>query len=74
MGMELAAAIVGLTLAGYWVDLHFQTQPRGLLVGAILGVVGGFYNFIREALQLSRLQHSFDQTRSKKPDDPDRRN
>lgn len=54
MGIELAAAVIGLTLAGYWVDYHFQTAPRGVLVGAVLGIVGGLYNFLREAIKLSR--------------------
>lgn len=58
MGLELAGAIVGLTLLGYWADRHFGTTPRWLLVGAGLGIVGGFYNFIREALELSRRQEA----------------
>ena len=53
MGLELAASIIGLTLAGVWADHHFRSGPVGVLVGAGLGVVGGMYNFIREALQLS---------------------
>jgi F0F1-type ATP synthase assembly protein I len=54
MGFELAAAIIGLTLVGYWVDHHFQTLPVGVLVGAGLGIVGGLYNFIRAAQRMSR--------------------
>jgi F0F1-type ATP synthase assembly protein I len=57
MGLELGAAIVGLTLVGYWIDRHFDSHPRGLLVGAVLGIVGGMYNFIREAMRLSRMQN-----------------
>ena len=49
LGLELAAAIVGLTLVGLWFDHHFGTGPVGVLVGAGLGVVGGLYNFIRAA-------------------------
>ena len=56
MGLELAAAIVGLTLAGYWVDHRFGTSPKGLLTGAVIGIVGGFYNFIRQALLLEKQQ------------------
>jgi F0F1-type ATP synthase assembly protein I len=55
LGFELAAAIVGLTLAGCWVDHHFDVGPWGLICGASLGVVGGMYNFIRQAVELSRL-------------------
>lgn len=56
MGMELAGAIVGFTLVGFWVDYHYQSRPVGTLVGAGLGTVGGLYNLIREALAMSRNQ------------------
>ncbi len=54
LGFELAAAIVGLTLMGLWIDYRFRTKPWGTVIGAMLGVVGGLYNFIRAALQMSR--------------------
>ncbi len=54
LGLELAAAIVGLTLVGLWFDHHFGTGPVGVLVGAGLGVVGGLYNFIRAALKMNQ--------------------
>ena len=49
-GFELAAAIGGFTLVGYWVDRHYGTAPRGVLVGALLGLVGGLYNQIKASL------------------------
>jgi F0F1-type ATP synthase assembly protein I len=54
MGMELAGAIVGLTLVGLWIDHRFGTGPKGVLICAGVGIVGGFYNFIRQALEISR--------------------
>ena len=54
MGIELAGAIIGLTLLGLWIDHRFECGPTGVLVGAILGVVGGFYNFIRQALLMMK--------------------
>jgi F0F1-type ATP synthase assembly protein I len=54
LGAELAAAIVGLTLTGLWVDYHFHTRPVGVVVGASLGVIGGLYNFLRDAWRMSR--------------------
>ena len=54
MGTELAGAVCGLTLAGYWFDRHFQTGNKGVVTGAIIGIVGGGYNFIREAMALSK--------------------
>lgn len=58
MGMELAAAIIGLTLAGLWFDQHFGTGRVGLTVGAVVGIVGGLYNFIRRAIELGRTDAS----------------
>jgi F0F1-type ATP synthase assembly protein I len=57
LGLELAAAVAGLTLAGVWFDRHFDTAPWGSLVGAGLGLVGGTYNMIREALATSGPDH-----------------
>ena len=65
MGFELAAAIIGLTLAGWWVDWKYGTEPKGVVTGAVLGIVGGFYNFIRQALKLMRLQEQAEQEERK---------
>jgi len=53
-GVELAAAVGGLTLLGYWVDRHFALRPWGVLCGALLGLVGGLYNLVRSSLAASR--------------------
>jgi F0F1-type ATP synthase assembly protein I len=49
-GFDLAAAIGGFTLIGYWVDRHWDSAPWGVLTGALLGLVGGLYNLIRASL------------------------
>ena len=54
MGLELAASIVGLTLVGYWIDRSFHTGQTWLIIGACLGIVGGMYNLIRQAIRLAR--------------------
>jgi len=61
MGFELAASIIGLTLLGLWIDYRYQTGPKGVLVGAGLGIVGGLYNFLRAAVRLSAAER--EQTR-----------
>lgn len=48
-GVELAAGVGGACLLGWWIDRHFGTRPWGLLVCAIVGIVGGLYNLIRRA-------------------------
>ena len=54
MGTELAAAIIGMTLLGYLIDRWAGTLPWGVMGGAAVGILGGGYNFIRQARQVSR--------------------
>jgi len=54
LGIEFAAAVVGFTLVGYWVDYHYQCSPWGVVVGVLLGLIGGFYNLIRQSLAAVR--------------------
>jgi F0F1-type ATP synthase assembly protein I len=62
IGLELAGAVAGFALVGYWVDRHYGSQPWGLIVGVVLGIVGGLYNLVREALQAARDAQRQDQT------------
>ncbi len=52
MGVELAGAVIGFTLVGLWIDRRYETEPWGLLVCAILGLIGGLYNLIRTSLSI----------------------
>lgn len=50
-GFELAAAIGGFALLGWWVDRQRGSQPWGVLIGALLGLAGGLYNLIKASLR-----------------------
>jgi F0F1-type ATP synthase assembly protein I len=63
VGVELAAAVAGFTLAGYWWDRHFHTEPWGVLIGVALGLIGGMYNLIRQSLLASKEAGSGQKTR-----------
>jgi F0F1-type ATP synthase assembly protein I len=54
MGFELVAAVGAFVLVGYWWDRHFGTAPKGVVVGALLGLLGGMYNLIRQSLLATR--------------------
>jgi ATP synthase protein I len=54
VGLELAGALAGFALIGYWIDRWYGTEPWGLLIGVILGLVGGLYNLVRQSLQAVR--------------------
>jgi F0F1-type ATP synthase assembly protein I len=50
VGLELAGAMAGLALIGYWIDGHYGTQPWGIIAGVMIGLVGGLYNLIKQSL------------------------
>lgn len=50
MGFELAAAVGGFALVGWWIGDWLGNARMGLLVGAVLGIVGGLYNLVRTSL------------------------
>lgn len=54
MGLEFAGAALLLGLIGYYIDTQADTAPWGAVTGLILGVVGGMYRFIKEALAANR--------------------
>jgi F0F1-type ATP synthase assembly protein I len=54
LGIELAGAVAGLTLVGYWIDGKFGTSPWGLLGGMAMGLIGGTYNLVKASLAAAR--------------------
>jgi ATP synthase protein I len=50
IGLELAGATAGLALLGYWIDSKFGTSPWGILICVVIGIVGGLYNLVKEAM------------------------
>lgn len=53
-GFELAAAVAGMALFGYWIGGFYDQALVGVAIGGILGIVGGMYNLIRQSLAASR--------------------
>lgn len=54
IGFELAAAVAGFVLFGYWIGKYFDQAELGIVIGAVLGLIGGMYNLIRVTLAASR--------------------
>jgi ATP synthase protein I len=63
-GLELAGAVAGFALVGYWIDRHYDTAPWGLVVGLILGMIGGLYNLVKQSLQAAREAQESDAARN----------
>jgi F0F1-type ATP synthase assembly protein I len=54
LGLEFAGGIAAFVLLGWWIDSRFQTSPKGLVAGAVLGCVGGLAHLIRSAYAAQR--------------------
>jgi len=65
-GFEIAAAVGGFAALGWWIDRHRGTAPWGLLIGALLGLIGGLYNLIKSALQQGRAAEAERRTAEEK--------
>lgn len=50
LGIELAAAVGLLSLVGWWIDGRLGTAPWGLVVGALVGLIGGMAALVRSAM------------------------
>jgi F0F1-type ATP synthase assembly protein I len=53
-GFEFVAAVVGFTLIGFWIDYHYGSSPKALLIGLGLGLVGATWNLIRGSWTANR--------------------
>jgi len=49
IGFELAASVAGMIVLGWLIDSWFGSKPWGVVGGAVLGLIGGFLNFLRTA-------------------------
>jgi len=54
IGFDLAGAVGGFALIGFWIGRHYDSERAGLLIGSGLGLAGGLYNLIRQGLRASR--------------------
>lgn len=67
LGFDLAAAVGVGTALGWWIDHRFGTDPWGIVVCALIGIVGGLLNFVRSGQAMMRRQ--FEQERKASAED-----
>ena len=46
---SLIASILLFILSGFYIDIHFDTSPKGTIIGMVLGLVVGFYQMVKFA-------------------------
>ena len=51
VGLELVGVLLVLMWLGHLLDKKFQTDPWWMLTGALLAIVGGLYNLVKDALR-----------------------
>lgn len=56
LGLQLAATIVLLILAGSWLDGKFGSSPWFTLVLGLFGGFAGTYNLIKTVIELGKKQ------------------
>ena len=60
----MAAAVVFFFFLGRWLDAKFGTEPWCMLIGALIGIGGGLYNFIRISTEIGNKKEEKDSTLS----------
>jgi len=54
LGMEMAVGVGLGYFVGRWLDKRYGWSPWGVTVGSLLGVAGGMYLLIKEALKMNK--------------------
>ncbi len=50
IGTSLAVSVLLGVLVGRWADGHWGRRPLFTILGAMLGLVAGMYNFVRTVM------------------------
>ena len=56
LGIQLAAAVIVMSLLGYWLDQQWATAPWLMIVCTCLGFAAGMYHFIKTVSDVSKRE------------------
>ena len=54
IGLEIAVGVALGYVIGNWIDRRYQSSPWGVLVGTMLGLAGGLYLLIKDAIRMNK--------------------
>ena len=54
LGIQFIVTILLCIFLGHWADAKFDTSPIFILIGSLLGIAAGFYNFFKVVLKMDR--------------------
>lgn len=54
IGFEVATEVAAGALIGWGIDAWLDSEPKGLLIGAILGIAVGMWSLVNGTLKLNR--------------------
>ena len=72
LGLELGGGLAGCVLVGWLIDRWLDTAPRAMIALATFGAIAGMYNFIRQAVRMTRQQERERARRREQHEDRDR--
>jgi len=56
LGFTIAGSVLGMFFLGWWIDGMVGTKPWLAIIGAFIGMAGGFINLVRTLNQLQKDQ------------------
>ena len=54
IGLEIAIGVALGYVIGAWIDRRWDSSPWGVLAGTMLGLAGGLYLLIKDAIRLNK--------------------
>ncbi|MEN3038912.1 MAG: AtpZ/AtpI family protein [Candidatus Kryptonium sp.] len=62
LGLQLAVTVVIFWFIGRLIDEHYGTSPQWMIIGAVLGIIIGMYNFIKAVIELGKKRKINDES------------
>ena len=54
VGLQVAVGVALGFVVGSWLDRKFGWEPKGVVIGSLLGLAGGLYLLIKDAIRINK--------------------